>query len=130
MALIGNIVVRRPGELEVYAETADLHECYCRTTLNGVIHPLKTRCAPPPRAGDWSKTPALPFGPTIVRWYPVVQWFDGAGGSRVLPALSRGMGAGRTEPPPVLRARIQPPPRTPFLDGSLSGHLRSIAVSV
>ena len=26
MALIGNIVVRRPGDHEVYAETADLHE--------------------------------------------------------------------------------------------------------
>src|ERR1700760_4829545 len=26
MALIGNVVVRRPGEPEVYAETADLHE--------------------------------------------------------------------------------------------------------
>ncbi len=29
MALIGNVVVRRPGEPEVYAETADLHEQFC-----------------------------------------------------------------------------------------------------
>lgn len=28
MALLGNVVVRRPGEREVYAETADLHERY------------------------------------------------------------------------------------------------------
>jgi hypothetical protein len=26
MALLGNVVVRRPGEPEVYAQTADLHE--------------------------------------------------------------------------------------------------------
>jgi hypothetical protein len=26
MRLLGNVVVRRPGEPEVYAETADLHE--------------------------------------------------------------------------------------------------------
>lgn len=29
MALLGNVVVRRPGEPEVYAETADLHERFC-----------------------------------------------------------------------------------------------------
>jgi hypothetical protein len=28
MALLGNVVVRRPGEPEVYAETADLHELF------------------------------------------------------------------------------------------------------
>jgi hypothetical protein len=28
MALRGNVVVRRPGEPEVYAETADLHEWF------------------------------------------------------------------------------------------------------
>lgn len=29
MALLGHVVVRRPGEPEVYAETADLHERFC-----------------------------------------------------------------------------------------------------
>jgi hypothetical protein len=28
------------------------------------------------------------FGPTIVRWYPVVQWFDGAGFADLLRSTS------------------------------------------
>ncbi|MEU8310606.1 class I SAM-dependent methyltransferase [Actinomadura sp. NPDC048955] len=32
MALLGYVVVRRPGEAEVYAETADLHERHSTTT--------------------------------------------------------------------------------------------------
>jgi SAM-dependent methyltransferase len=35
MALLGNVVVRRPGEPEVYAETADLHERFCPATPAG-----------------------------------------------------------------------------------------------
>ncbi|MFD9601182.1 class I SAM-dependent methyltransferase [Streptomyces sp. NPDC059970] len=59
MALLGNVVVRRPGEPEVYAETADL--------VGG---------------------PGGLFGPTIVRWYPTVQWFDGDGFADHLRSLS------------------------------------------
>jgi SAM-dependent methyltransferase len=33
------------------------------------------------RPGGW-------FGPTIVRWYPAVQWFDGAGFADLLRSLS------------------------------------------
>ena len=28
------------------------------------------------------------FGPTVVRWYPVVQWFDGAGFADLLRSTS------------------------------------------
>ncbi|MFF3126469.1 class I SAM-dependent methyltransferase [Streptomyces sp. NPDC057908] len=59
MALLGNVVVRRPGEPEVYAETADL--------VGG---------------------PGGLFGPTIVRWYPTVQWFNGDGFADHLRSLS------------------------------------------
>lgn len=59
MALLGNVVVRRPGKPEVYAETADL--------VGG---------------------PGGLFGPTIVRWYPTVQWFDGDGFADHLRSLS------------------------------------------
>ncbi|HEY2563044.1 MAG TPA: class I SAM-dependent methyltransferase [Acidimicrobiales bacterium] len=58
MALVGHIVVRRPSEPEVYAETVDLHDRYCPGNPDWVIHPLRTRCAQPTRAGDRSRTPA------------------------------------------------------------------------
>jgi SAM-dependent methyltransferase len=44
MALLGNVVVRRPGEPEVYAKTADLHERFAPATRAGVIRRLRTRC--------------------------------------------------------------------------------------
>lgn len=58
MALIGNIVVCRPGEPEVYAETADLHERYCPGNPDWGHPPVRTRFARPTRAGDLSRTPA------------------------------------------------------------------------
>ena len=33
LAVLGHIVVRRPGESEVHAETADLHERFARDEL-------------------------------------------------------------------------------------------------
>jgi SAM-dependent methyltransferase len=80
LAVIGNVVVRRLGEVEVYAETADLHEHFCpgnpdwgdppfedeiRATNEGWGSPNEDR-------NGW-------FGSTVVRWYPLVQWFDGEG---------------------------------------------------
>jgi hypothetical protein len=41
MAILGNVVVRRPGEPEVYAETADLHERFSPGSPYGGHPPLE-----------------------------------------------------------------------------------------
>jgi SAM-dependent methyltransferase len=73
MALLGNAVVRRPGEPEVYAETADLHERFSPGNPDRGHPPLEEEV----RATDQGRGPDLDpggmFGPTIVRWYPAVQ---------------------------------------------------------
>lgn len=88
IALLGNVVVRRPGEPEMYAETADLHER---------ADPGNPRWSSPQlekdvRATDtgWGEVedPGHRFGPPIVRWYPSVQRFDGAGLADHLRSLS------------------------------------------
>jgi len=63
MALLGNVVVRRPTEPEVYAETADLHERFSPGNPTGDIHHSKTTSAPPTRVGDWSAAPATCSAP-------------------------------------------------------------------
>ncbi|RKS71042.1 methyltransferase family protein [Actinomadura pelletieri DSM 43383] len=77
MALLGNVVVRRPEEPEVYAETADLHERFSPENPDWGDPPLEEDV----RAtdGGWGQVedPGGLFGPTIVRWYPTVQWFNG-----------------------------------------------------
>jgi SAM-dependent methyltransferase len=89
LALLSNVVIRRPGEAEVYAETADLHEHFV------------------PGSPDWSDPPVEEdvrttsdgwgpphedreglFSPTVVRWYPTVQWFDGDGFADLLRSTS------------------------------------------
>lgn len=88
MALLGNIVVRRPGEPEVYAETADPHERFS---------PRNPGCGHPPLEDDVAKTdevwglvddPGGLFGPPIVRWYPTVQRFNGDGFADLLRSTS------------------------------------------
>jgi SAM-dependent methyltransferase len=115
MALIGNIVVRRPGEPEVYAETADLHEQYCPAHPGWGHPPLEEEVratnqgwgpADPGQgdvAGPVIQDPGPLFGPTEVRWYPVVQWFDGAGFADLLRSTS-------------LYRRLEPEVREPLLD--------------
>jgi SAM-dependent methyltransferase len=80
LAVLGNVVVRRPGELEVYSETADLHERFCPGNSDWGDPPLEADV----RATDSGWGPPNEdregrFGPTVVRWYPMVQWFDGEG---------------------------------------------------
>ena len=58
MALLGNVVVRRPGEPEVYAETADLHERFSPGNPDWGHPRSRTSCAPPTTVGDWSRIPA------------------------------------------------------------------------
>jgi hypothetical protein len=89
MALLGNVVVRRPGEPEVYAETADLHERFSPGNPDWDHPPLEDQV----RATDegWgppNDPPGGLFGPTIVRWYPMVQWFDGTGFADLLRSTS------------------------------------------
>ena len=89
MALLGNVVVRRPGEPEVYAETADLHERFSPGNPGWGHPPLEDEV----RATDegWGPPNDPPdglFGPTIVRWYPTVQWFDGEGFAALLDSTS------------------------------------------
>jgi hypothetical protein len=78
MALLGNAVVRRLGEPEMYAQTADLHERFAPGNSDWGDPPLEDAV----RATDlgWglpNGDAAGLFGPPIVRWYPTVQWLDG-----------------------------------------------------
>ncbi|MFI8193383.1 class I SAM-dependent methyltransferase [Streptomyces sp. NPDC085946] len=87
-ALLGHVVVRRPGEPEVYAGTADLHERFCPGNPGWGHPPLEDEV----RAtdGGWGPVegPGGLFGPPIVRWYPTVQWFDGNGFADLLRSTS------------------------------------------
>jgi SAM-dependent methyltransferase len=89
LALLGNVVVRRADEPEVYAETADLHERFSPGNPDWGHPPLEDEV----RATDagWgppNDDPGGLFGPTIVRWYPTVQWFDGEGFADLLRSTS------------------------------------------
>jgi len=103
MALIGNVVVRRPGEPEAYAATADLHEQFVPGNPDWGHPPLEDDV----RATDegWGEVndPGDLFGPTIVRWYPAVQWFDGQGFADHLRSTS-------------LYRKLDPGVRDPLLD--------------
>ncbi|WP_413811316.1 class I SAM-dependent methyltransferase [Streptomyces sp. OE57] len=79
MALLGNVVVRRPGEPEVYAETADLHERFSPGNPGWGHPPLEDDVRGTDEGWGLVDDPGGLFGPTIVRWYPTVQWFNGEG---------------------------------------------------
>ncbi|MCX3062650.1 class I SAM-dependent methyltransferase [Streptomyces beihaiensis] len=87
-ALLGHVVVRRPGEPEVYAETADLHERYSPENPDWGHPPLEDEV----RACDagWGavEDPEELFGPTVVRWCPTVQWLDGTAFADLLRSQS------------------------------------------
>ncbi|MGW4792684.1 class I SAM-dependent methyltransferase [Nonomuraea sp. NPDC004297] len=88
MALLGNIVIRRPGEPEVYAETADLHERFCPGNPDWGHPPLEDEVRLEDDGWGLADGPGDLFGPVIVRWYPTVQWFDGAGFADHLRSMS------------------------------------------
>jgi len=88
MALLGNVVVRRPGEPEMYAETADLHERYCPGNPDWGHPPLEDEVRATGEGWGLVDDPGALFGPTIVRWYPMVQWFDGEGFADLLRSTS------------------------------------------
>jgi SAM-dependent methyltransferase len=103
MALIGNVVVRCPGEPEVYAETVDLHERYCPGNPDWGHPPLVDEVRATNQGWGVVEEPGPLFGPTIVRWHPAVQWFDGAGFADLLRSTS-------------LYRRLEPEVREPLLN--------------
>jgi SAM-dependent methyltransferase len=88
MVLLGNVVVRRPGEPEVYAETADLHERFSPGNPGWGHPPLEDEVRMTDEAWGWVEEPGGLFGPTVVRWYPAIQWFDGDGFADLLRSTS------------------------------------------
>jgi SAM-dependent methyltransferase len=100
MVLLGNVVVRRPGEPEVYAETADLHERFSPGNPGWGHPPLEDDVRLTDEGWGWVEGPGGLFGPTVVRWYPAVQWFDGDGFADLLRSTSlyRGLDSQVREP--------------------------------
>jgi SAM-dependent methyltransferase len=88
MALLGNVVVRRPGEPEVYAETADLHERFSPGNPDWGHPPLDEEVRSAHEGWGLVDDPGALFSPTIVRWYPTVQWFTGDGFADLLRSTS------------------------------------------
>jgi SAM-dependent methyltransferase len=88
MALLGNVVVRRPDDVEVYAETADLHERFSPGNPDWGHPPLEDDVLATTHGWGSVADPGDLFGPTTVRWYPSVQWFDGAGFADLLRSTS------------------------------------------
>jgi SAM-dependent methyltransferase len=100
MALLGNVVVRRPGEPEVYAETADLHERFSPGNPGWGHPPLEDEVRTTDKGWGLVDDPGGWFGPMVVRWYPAVQWFDGDGFADLLrtTSLYRGLDGDAREP--------------------------------
>ena len=88
MALLGHVVVRRPDEPEVYAETADLHERFSPSNPGWGHPPLEDEVRRTDEGWGPGTDPGRWFGPTVVRWYRSVQWFDGDGFADLLRSTS------------------------------------------
>jgi SAM-dependent methyltransferase len=91
VALLANVVVRRPGEPEVYAATADLHDRYCPGNPNWGHPPLEDQVLATNQG--WGtleriEDPGTLFGPPVARFYPNIQWFDGNGCADLLRSVS------------------------------------------
>ncbi|MGR6918441.1 class I SAM-dependent methyltransferase [[Actinomadura] parvosata] len=97
LALLSHVVVRRPGEPEMYAETADLHERFSPGNPGWGHPPLEDDARTTDQGWD---APGDLFGPPIVRRYPTVQWLDGAGFADLLRTTSmyRALDPGVREP--------------------------------
>ncbi|MCX5095250.1 class I SAM-dependent methyltransferase [Streptomyces sp. NBC_00365] len=66
MALLCHVVVRRPGEPEVHAETADLHERFCPGNPDWGHPPLEEDVRGTDEGWGLVDDPGELFGPTIV----------------------------------------------------------------
>jgi SAM-dependent methyltransferase len=100
LALLGNVVVRRPGEPEVYAQTADLHERFSPGDPAWGHPPLEDEVRSAGEGWGLVTGPGSLFGPAIVHWYPAVQWFDGDSFADLLRSTSiyRRLDSGVREP--------------------------------
>jgi SAM-dependent methyltransferase len=87
MALLGHVVVRRPGEPEVYAMTADLHEQFSPINPDWRHPPFEEEVWDDDGWGPGGDPDGL-FGPPVVLCYPTVQWFDGSGFADLLRSQS------------------------------------------
>jgi SAM-dependent methyltransferase len=103
MAVLGNVVVRRPGEPEVYAQTVDLHQHFSPGNPDWGDPPLEEEVRATDQGWGPPHGPSNLFGPTIVRWYPAVQWFDGEGFADLLRTTS-------------IYRKLEPEIREPLLD--------------
>lgn len=103
MALLANVVVRRPGEPEVYAATVDLHEGAAPGNPDWGDPPLEAEVRATDDGWGLVADPGGLFGPTVTRWFPAAQWFDGDGFADLLRTMS------------VYR-RLPPEVREPLLD--------------
>ncbi|GAA2494218.1 class I SAM-dependent methyltransferase [Streptomyces longisporus] len=104
MALLGHVVVRRPGEPEVYAESADLHERFSPGNPGWGHPPLEDDVRATDEGWGLVEDPGGLFVPTTVRWYPTVQWLTGDGFADLLRSQS-------------LYRRLDREVREPLLDG-------------
>jgi SAM-dependent methyltransferase len=107
MALIGHVVVRRPGEAEVYAETSDLHEQFAPGNPSWGHPPLEDEVRATSEGWGLVEDPGALFGPTNVRWYPTVQWFDGEGFADLLRTTSLYRSLDREVREPLLDAMAE-----------------------
>ena len=106
-ALLANVVVRRPGEPEVYEATADLHDRFAPGNPSWGHPPLEEEV----RAtdGGWGtieriEGPGALFGPPAARFYPNLQWFDGNGFADLLRSISIYRSLDRAAREPLLEA--------------------------
>jgi SAM-dependent methyltransferase len=111
LALLSNIVVRRAGEPEVYAETAGIHERYSPGNPGWGHPPLEEEVRATSQGWGQATDPGALFGPTTVRWYPAVQWFDGDGFADLLRSTS-------------LYRPLGSEVREPLID-AIAGHIRT-----
>ena len=111
MALLGHVVVRRLGEPEVYAETIDLHERFSPGNPDWGDPSLEEEVRATSDGWGPNIDPAGRFGPTLVRWYPMVQHFDGNGFADLL----------RSHSP---YRRLDPEAREPLL-AAVAEHIRT-----
>jgi SAM-dependent methyltransferase len=111
IVLLGHIVIRRPGELEVYAETADLHERASPGNSYWSQPPLEDEVRATDTGWGLDHGPGQLFGAPIVRWYPTVQWFDGTGFADLLRSQS-------------MYRRLDRDVREPLLD-AIAGRIRT-----
>jgi hypothetical protein len=72
----------------VYAGTADLHERFSPGNPGWGHPPLEDDVRTTDEGWGLVDDPGGLFGPTIVRWYPTVQWFNGDGFADLLRSTS------------------------------------------